>query len=296
MRGGVSQWSFTCKGDYTVAISPAMLQQLKDTELEILVDFDRVCKLLGVEYSISSGTLLGAVRHQGFIPWDDDIDVSLRREDYDKFIAAGQALLRDNLFIQTYETDGNYPFNFGKIRDTSTVLIVYSTQKLNMKNGISIDIFPIDRVSSNKFVKWVDNIALSIILAIKFSCTAEWAKTSKSRFRGIMRRLLLPLARLIGTRKLNRLETYVRVKNNKKGNEYTYGDNYFLPPKLYNNIKMMPIALFDNYIAMDFEHIEFKAINNFHTYLTATYGDYMQLPPEEKQISLQDLIELKFNV
>ena len=182
-------------------ISPEILQKLKDKEFKNLLEFDRVCKQLGINYTLSSGTLLGAVRHGGFIPWDDDIDVAMLREDYNKFIAEGQQLLPEHLFIQTYETDKNYPLNFSKIRDVSTVLIEYCTRNLQMKNGAYIDIFPIDKVSSNSIVRWFDNMLLSLISAIKFSCTIEFAEKSSSRFRGMIRRILFPLARIIGTQR-----------------------------------------------------------------------------------------------
>lgn len=89
-------------------INPKILRKLKDTELKILIEFDRVCKQLGINYTLSSGTLLGAVRHKGFIPWDDDIDVAMLRDDYNKFITEGQQLLPKHFFIQTYETDKWY--------------------------------------------------------------------------------------------------------------------------------------------------------------------------------------------
>jgi len=278
-----------------VKINQQTLQKLKDTELRILIEFDKVSRQLGINYTLSSGTLLGAVRHKGFIPWDDDIDVAMLREDYNKFISEGQQLLPEHIFIQTYETDKKYPLNFAKIRDTSTVLIEYSTQNLHMKNGVYIDIFPIDRVSSNKMIRWMDNQILSLILAIKYSSTVEWAKKSSSRFRSIMHVILLPLARLIGTQNLNRWETFIRVKNNKGKNKFTYGDRFLLPLNRLKDIMLMPIDVFYFYEDILFENRKFKAIKDWHTYLTVIYGDYMKLPPRDKRISLHDFIELKFD-
>jgi lipopolysaccharide cholinephosphotransferase len=276
-------------------LSNKMLQRLKDEELKVLIDFDKVCKQIGVNYTLSSGTLLGAVRNGGFIPWDDDIDVAMLRDDYNKFLEKGQSFLPDHLFIQTFETDKAYPYNFAKIRDTSTVLKEYATKTLNMTNGIFIDVFPIDIVSSNKLIRWFDNNIIAGIYVLKFSSTIEWAKNSRSRIRGLIRRALFPLARLIGTYRLNTLESYIRVKNNKKDNGLTYGDQYIIPPNRLNDTMLMPIDCFKNIEDIEFEGIKFKAMKNMDTYLTAIYGNYYELPPEDQRVPLHGYCELKFN-
>jgi lipopolysaccharide cholinephosphotransferase len=282
-------------GEIDVEISSEKLQRLKDKELKILIEFGQVCEKLGINYSLSSGTLLGAVRHKGFIPWDDDIDVVMLREDYDKFLAKGQELLPDHLFIQTYETDKEYPYNFGKIRDTSTLLKEYATQTLNMKNGPYIDIFPVDRVSSNRLIRWTDNQLLALIYAIKFSYTIEWAKNSSSRLRGIMRRLLFPLARAIGPYRLNIVETSIRIKRNKNTNNFTFGDQHTTPPNCLKETMMMPIEYFETFEEIEFEHIKFKGLKEWDKYLTIMYGNYLQLPPEEKRVSFHGICKLEFN-
>ena len=272
------------------------LKKLQNSELGILCEFDKVCKQLGVNYTLSSGTLLGAVRHGGFIPWDDDIDVAMLRKDYNKFIAEGQELLSKHLFIQTYETDKNYPLNFGKIRDVSTVLIEYSTQNLKMKNGVYIDIFPIDRVSTNSLIRWFDNMILSLISAVKFSCTIEFAKVSSSRFRRLVRKILFPLARIIGTQRLNKIETFIRVKNNKKYNQYTYAERYMGPAYRLKKEMLMNIDIFKNNGKIRFENNEFSAIMEWDVYLTIMYDNYMKLPPKDERKSHHDFINIKFSV
>lgn len=272
-----------------------VLVKLKECELNILIEFDRVCRELDIKYTLSSGTLLGAVRHKGFIPWDDDIDVAMLRKDYEKFVAEGQALLSDHLFIQTYETDKNYPINFGKIRDTSTVLLEYSTQALNIKNGVYIDIFPIDRVSSNYLMRWFDNLLIAAISILKYSCTIESIKKSRNPIKRFIRRLLYPLSRLIGTYRLNRFETFIRVKNNKDSNCFTYGDRYSLLRSRFKDSMLMAIDIFSNYENIEFESKYFIAIKDRNTYLSIIYGDYMQLPPEEKRVSTHEFVTLHFN-
>jgi len=280
------------KGVQSMRISEEDFNLLKRTELNILIEFDKVCRKLGISYTLSSGTLLGAVRHKGFIPWDDDIDVAMLREDYNRFISEGQSLLPDNMFIQTYETDENYPNNFCKIRDVSTTLKEYSSKNIDMKTGVYIDVFPIDRVSSNKLIRKFDNYLITAILALKYSCTFEWAMKSSNIVRKIIRVIFFPIVRLIGTRVLNRIETVIRTKNNKECNKLTYGDRYSLPPYRLRDSMLMDIDIFSQYDQVEFEKRKFSVINKKEEYLNIMYGDYMQLPPEEKRIPHHDFYEL----
>lgn len=275
-------------------ILPETLQRLKETELAILIEFDRICSQIGVSYSLSSGTLLGAVRHGGFIPWDDDIDVAMLREDYNKFLAEGQKRLPDNLFIQTYETDEYHPHYFGKIRDLSTVLIDFSNQKLPMKNGVYIDIFPIDGVSSSPMVRRLDNTLLWIIWLVKYSHTLVKTGKHNRQFKMTVKRMLNPLARIIGIQNLNRWETIIRTRHNLTGSQLTFGD-ISVPPCPLKPVELMPLSLFYNPVSTQFEKRAFQAIQDHHTYLSVMYGDYMQFPPLDKRTSSHDLICLVLN-
>ena len=276
-------------------ISTKLLQKVKEEELKILFEFDKVCKQLGVDYSLSSGTLLGAVRHKGFIPWDDDIDVAMLRADYNKFLSEAPQVMPKHLFIQTYETDKEYPLNFAKIINTHTVLIQRGTKALQIKQGVFIDVFPIDRVSSKRIVRLMENYALALILAIKNSYTFEKTQMSTSFFVRILRTMLWPLARLISTQKLNKLETFIRVKNNIEKNKFTYADRFSLSRHRFNDKMLMPVNIFNDYENIMFENWEFQTIKNWHTYLTIMYGNYMELPPIDKRIFPHDIIDLKFD-
>lgn len=280
-----------------MTVSPEKLEKMRKTQLNILIEFHRVCEELGVNYTLSSGTLLGAVRHGGFIPWDDDIDVSMLREDYDRFVAEGQRLLPEHLFIQTHETDKNHLNGFGKIRDTSTILKELSTQHFDMKHGVYIDIFPIDRVSSNKIIRRLDNLFLAIIKIIKHSYHQEWISNTQNKVKRIVKKIITPLLRkCLSINRLNRIETYIRTKNNKEKNRYTYADRYMLRPTRLKDSMLMPIEMFFDYCDIEFEGYTFRAIKDWDAYLRIIYGDYMKQPPEHERIPKHKFVELEFNI
>ena len=122
------------------------MNELQKCQLEILKEFIRICKDNNLQYYLVGGTCLGAVRHKGFIPWDDDIDVAMPRDDYDKFITL-QDQMKKPYFIQTYKSDKNYIYNFAKVRDSSTTFVENFFACSQMNHGVWIDVFPLDGMS-----------------------------------------------------------------------------------------------------------------------------------------------------
>jgi len=264
------------------------LRKLKKKELKILMEFDKVCEEIGVDYTLAHGTLLGAVRHKGFIPWDEDVDVAMLRKDYEKFVESGQELLPENLFIQTSETDPDYHNNHAKLLDISTTLKEPVHKCLDIKDGIFIDIFPIDAESSIKYIRWIDNILIFILQSIRFS-----SMVSKKSILGKFRKIFLsPLAKLIGNHKLNKLETYIRIKNNKKGKSLAYCD--FHRSFFFKEEKLLDINIFLDLEQIDFENREFQAIKERDYYLSVKYGNYNELPPKKDRIPQHNYIEMDF--
>lgn len=120
------------------------LRQLQLCELEILDEFVRVCEKYGLQYYLVGGTLLGAIRHQGFIPWDDDIDVAMPREDYDRFADVAAAELGPQFFYQCPETDPYYFLTYAKVRKNGTKIYEERFKNAQFHKGVFIDIFPLD--------------------------------------------------------------------------------------------------------------------------------------------------------
>ena len=133
-------------------------RKLQIIQLTILKEFDRVCRENNINYSISNGTLLGAIRHKGFIPWDDDIDVSMLRDDYNKFRSISHKLDDSICFFQDHTTDPNYIWGYGKVRRTGTTFIRCGQSHLKFKTGVSIDVFPLDDVPNSTLLRVAQNI------------------------------------------------------------------------------------------------------------------------------------------
>ncbi len=126
------------------------MTELQKKELELLRQFILVCDKLSLKYFLVCGSALGAVKYGGFIPWDDDIDVAMPRRDYDVFIERAQALLPQNIFLQNYKTDVEYPHIYAKLRDSDTAYIESSAAALDINHGVFIDVFPLDGYPAEK--------------------------------------------------------------------------------------------------------------------------------------------------
>lgn len=126
--------------------TPEELQQVQKTEMEILEEVLRICKEHRIPYFVIEGTLLGTIRHNGFIPWDDDIDIGMVREDYQRFLQAAVSDLRNGFVLQHYTTDRRTPTYHAKIRKDGTIFMEQYARRLSIHQGIFIDIMPFDRI------------------------------------------------------------------------------------------------------------------------------------------------------
>ena len=239
--------------------------------LEILMEIHKICVDNNITYWLEAGTLLGAVRHRGFIPWDDDCDVSMPRKDYEKFLLIAQNKLPEDMFLQTKETDSEYPLSWAKIRKSGTLLIEKGESgKENYHHGIFVDIFPYDNYKSADIIKKL-----------------QWARRTKDEknkypkgslerfFYGLYANVLLyiPIHNIESKRK-NLIKN--RDKYNNMGYEFfTYsaevGDACLTTVDDILTVKLIEAV---------FENQSFYIPNNYDKVLRAAYGEnYMELPP-----------------
>ena len=254
------------------------VEEFKQIQVDILLAIDKFCKEHNIKYSLACGTLLGAIRHKGFIPWDDDIDIYLLREDYNKLVAAFPSLLDEKYSLNSLERNPLWNRPYAKAFDTRTIEV--EAVKSNIPNmGIGIDVFPIDEVPDNE-TEWKHYEKRRLFLLNCYTLkTLTWRKgrsLAKNIFALCSSVLLFPWS----FRKLAEIiDKYCQIHNNK--GYHHLSENCLGWPGQHSFKKQDMEQVVD----IPFEQYTFKAMIGYDDYLTSTYGDYMQLPPKEKQVS-----------
>ena len=253
------------------------LSEIKRIELDLLVEFDRMCNANGLYYTLCGGTLLGAIRHHGFIPWDDDIDVLMPRADYDKFLnMSSHAGLPEHIDIVSWK-DGTSYYPFIKLLDKRTEIETKYVEDIS--NKIWIDVFPIDgnpedsqelnRVyKKSKFYRK--------ILTTKVSKIGGGKSFLKRLIKPLVRLLLTPLSTSMLCKKIDAFAKSYDFEHSEYvgGIVWGYGPCERINKKAY----MSPVKVV-------FEGLTFTAPSNYDEYLSGLYGNYMELPPEEKRLT-----------
>lgn len=256
------------------------MEQIKsDSEIKKLLTlalgkFDEICRENNLKYSIAYGTMLGAVRHKGFIPWDDDIDVVMPRGDYEKLLALKY---NDGRYeVKSHRYSKNYHYIFAKLSDNST--LIKEENRDGQELGIYVDIFPVDFVSSEYYFKNADKLDRKIPDMIKFygqfgpnNNTPDSQLTLSKIIKKYAHKALLPISNTV-------LSIYEKQFASDKGE---YCIPYF---HNFTGIKnSFPNKYWDNIDTVDFEDIKVKMFADYDEWLTNIFGDYMQLPPVEQR-------------
>ncbi len=250
-----------------------ILGKLQATQTEILSVIDRICREHGVSYSLYAGSLLGAVRHQGFIPWDDDLDICMERSEYDRFLAAWKESPPEGFILQNKENTPSFTQSFSKIRKEHSTFLQYDWEASKYHTGIFVDVFPMDRMPTGKAAR----------LLFRWRCmkyqllTREFVPPRGSPAQKLVSRLVLsatpPLKRAAAREKLLR-----KITRDRDGRHPTVGI------EMLSTIGMpLPPDLFEEYITLPFENGNYMCFAKWDAYLKAKFGDYMTLPPEEER-------------
>ena len=247
---------------------------LKQIQLDILIRFHEFCVNHGIKYSLSSGTLIGAIRHKGYIPWDDDIDVYMLRDEYNRF---EREFSDEYLRVLSSNTKRDCIYPFAKVFDSRTLLI--EGVKYNTKNlGVNIDIFQIDSVPDDmKSRRRLFRKNSIIDKMIKYKQMEYW------KSRGILRNAVMYLIRFL----LLPFSIYwlVRKKSSLAG-PFNPEAKDICNVMAGNGISTcIPMSVMKSYIDVEFEGRMFKCMKDYDLYLRKNYGDYLQLPPLEKQVT-----------
>lgn len=270
------------------------LRKVQLAQLEIGKEIKRVCDENGIKYFLDSGTLLGAIRHKGFIPWDDDMDMGMLREDYDRFIEIAPKKLKPEYFLQTWKTDKSYPYAFAKIRKKGTVFIEAVSQKTNAHNEIFVDIFPYDVYPDDETVR--TELTRKIML-LKYSLWMKDGMTPWLRHKSALDRLLvrtkyvphyfyaLTHSRDAMIAEYEKLMPMYNAETSKYYVEQSGGTPF--------GKWIIPTECFEKFIEVKFEDTMFLVPEKYDLYLKTVYGDYMQLPPVEKRGNWHQIVEVK---
>ncbi len=249
------------------------LRQAQMVMLRIAKIVDHICRKHDIDYWLCCGTLIGAARHKGFIPWDDDIDIGMMRADYDKFIDVCKYELPDELFLQTRQTDEAFrslivPL---RIRDKNSLVVdTGETKNEPYHQGLFVDIFAFDFLPQNRLKRVIyKKLGRNINRFLRYKLGYD-----KKIFKYLLFKVL---DRFVSVENLSSIQDILIKRVNKNNDKligfgidssltFVYGIDMFLPLK-----------------DMEFEGHTFKAPKCYDSYLKARYGDYMQLPPKEEQ-------------
>ena len=250
-----------------------ILRRLQLTQLEILQVIDAFCKDNCIQYSLYAGTLLGAIRHQGFIPWDDDLDICMERSEYERFLRTWESQVPEGYLLQNKENTPLFTQSFSKIRKEHTTFLQYEWERGRYHTGIFVDVFPIDRMPSNAVKR-----ALFQWKAMHYQLlTREFVPPKASVPVKMVSNLILkaiPKKRREQARErdLSFLESFHDASSPRAAIE------------TLASIRMsLPADLMDQYVDCKFEGEQFPIFKNWEGYLRCKFGDYMTLPPESER-------------
>jgi len=253
------------------------LLRVHELELVIAEEIKRLCTKHHISYFMIAGTLLGAVRHGGFIPWDEDMDFGMTRKNYDRFVRICQKELDSSrFFLQTMETDPGYTYAFAKIRLLGTVFTEALAKDSKAANGIFVDIFPFDHVPKNRLCEKLherERYLWKNMLAARLGYGNGAGRSRILRAALFLVSRILP-ADFIRARKKIAFTRY----NNKPASRLVTAEGSYRYMK-----EKIPVRYIRNLIMMPFENTEFPAFAEFELYLGSMYGDYMKLPPEDQR-------------
>lgn len=263
------------------------LREIQLCELGILKEISRVCEKHGLRYYLCGGTLLGAVRHKGMIPWDDDIDVIMPLADYKRFLAVAQEELGDGFFVQTAETDPWYALPYAHIRKNGTAMLLKRDLEIPSHHGVWVDLFPLIYLRNDLDYKLKRSL---IKVCYYLRMNEKTYEMDKERFIRHSSRFTVGLISLI--RKLplqcrNRLRAWLlrRICAAKKGKYRSY---------LHSKLSKPYLASFfgEECVRLEFEGEYYPVPTQYEAYLRLQYGDYMTPPPPEKRVSLHGDYEI----
>lgn len=273
-------------------LSPEQFRKMQLVELDMLVEFDRVCRENKIRYVLFGGSLLGAVRHKGYIPWDDDADIGMLRQDYDKFKKHINELNSEICYFQDHDTDPEYRWGYGKLRRTGTKYVRVGQEHLKCKTGIFVDVFPMDDIPKS--------IIGQILQDRHCYCLRKilWSEVARVNTKGFWKIWFTLLSKIPVSFAFSQYKLYEKISRNRTPNRVrclsfpATGTLYKKNP--LNERYGMPKSWFTDRCLYDFEDKKLYSSKDYDTVLKYIYGDYMVLPDEKGREQHSPFSEIKF--
>ena len=255
-----------------------LVENIRDKQnlmLPVMVFIDKLCREHNLRYSLAYGTLIGAIRHKGFIPWDDDVDIIMPADDYDKFISICKSQLGAKYLMQNKDNSDDFTQNFTKIRKKNTTFIHSENEKrYKYHKGIFVDVFPGYRVPKNKLLRKLQYIlcAFNLLYAREFSKSVG--------VKGMIEKILLTRSHIFRIKAYSFTDKIIK----KISSSSTKTIGWVFPNTIEWAKKIYPTDMFENMERISFHNEEFMAVNDTDRILRMDYGDYWKLPPESERV------------
>ena len=248
------------------------LRHLQLVILSIMRDLDKLCKSNGIEYYLLGGSAIGAIRHQGFIPWDDDLDIMMTPKNYERFLDVCRTQLDKNKYYLMVGLE-DYPLNFSKVKLKGTHLTEKGVKMSDSEHdGIYIDVFKLENAPSSRFSQWIQYVEAKYFLCYQLSKRGFEEAGLKKR---IMMALALPL-------KWDWFRNRLKDSIEKYGNGTEYYGSFYFRTRFRNAFTKKNV--FGKPILKKFEDVMLPVPEHYHEYLTQMFGDYMTPPPVDAQV------------
>ncbi len=260
-----------------ITLTEEELRRLQLLQTEMLHEVHRVCVKNNIKYIMDAGTLLGAIRHRGFIPWDDDIDIRILRSEYKKICKAFEKDLdKDKYFFQNFESDKHYVWQYSRMLKENTRYVRLGKEHLKQKDGVYIDIFVCDGVPNNKILRKIHNVVTMFCRKSMYAKVAYRTEKDKNKRLGYGILMFIPKSFTFFI--YNSLGKIFNEKNCIKFGSYGWHankDNNGFKKEWFTDIKLL-----------DFEDGQFYGPKDYDGFLKYSFGnDYMELPPKEQRIA-----------
>lgn len=251
------------------------MTDIQSIEFEILKEFIKICNELNLTYYLVCGSALGAVKYQGFIPWDDDVDVALPRRDYEIFCKKAQDMLPEHIFLQNYKTQSTFPRIYSKLRNSCTTYIEKGTAGIQMNHGIFIDVFPLDGYPMDSVeIKRLEFNKKKIKLQVEcvFNVDYGFIRNTFFRFERILR-YHRRTAQLI-----KKLDKYISKWDTDMSDIWCNHGNW------QGSLEYASREQYGKGTWASFEGLKVRIPEKYDEYLTQKYGDWRADLPEEQQV------------